>query len=295
MGNLAYVVDDGAVREDLLDVLINISPTDTQLSSGLGVSTASSTRHEWLQDTLGAVKTNAFKEGADTSYHDLTSPARKINYTQIFRQGFKVSETERAVNTAAFNDRYQYEAAKALKMIKNDLELALMRGSMLCGTGAIQGQLAGVKNWLSVVTSQSGISLSEAILNTYFQLVWDNGAEVDAVYVPMTLKRRISGFTAGATKNVQNNDKRLVNTVSVYEADAARMVKLFPHRHVTISGDTNNDIVGLAEDYWKVAYLRKPKQIDRPASGDYKGGEIVMEATMECRNGFAGFLGKAHY
>lgn len=285
----AYVANDGSVREDLLDVLINITPTDTQLVSGLGVTKASSTRHEWLLDTLSAVKTNAYAEGADVSYPTITDPSRRINYTQIFRQGFKVSETERAVNHAAFDDRYQYEAAKAMKMIKNDMEFALMRGSMLCGTDSVKGQLKGIKNWLSIVSTQSGVSLSETTLNNFFQAVWDQGAEIDAVYVPMVLKRRISGFTAGSTKQTQNSDKRLVNTVSVYEADAARMVKLFPHRHVTISTDTNYEVVGLAEDFWKVAYLRKPQIIDRPATGDFKGGEVLTEATLECRNGFAGF------
>jgi hypothetical protein len=290
---MSYVVNDGAVREDLLDVLTNISPTDTQLISGLGVTKANSTRHEWLQDTLPTVKTNAFLEAADVSYNTLTNPSRVINYTQIFRQAFKIGETERAVNTAGFNDRYQYEAAKAMKVIKNDMEFAAMRGSILCGSGTVVGQMRGIKNWVSIVSTHSGISLSEDMLNTYFQTVWNFGAEIDAVYVPMVIKRRISGFTAGSTKQTQNSDKRLVNTVSVYEADAARMVKLFPHRHVTISGDLNQDVVGLSEDYWKIAYLRNPHKVDRPSTGDFAGGEIIAEATLECRSGYSGFNIKA--
>ena len=44
----AYVTNDKAVREDLLDILTNLSPTDTQLVTGLGTSTARSRKHEWL-------------------------------------------------------------------------------------------------------------------------------------------------------------------------------------------------------------------------------------------------------
>lgn len=40
--------DDPALREDLLDLLTNLSPRNTQLTSGLGTSTAKSIRHEWL-------------------------------------------------------------------------------------------------------------------------------------------------------------------------------------------------------------------------------------------------------
>lgn len=291
----AFWSDDNAVREDLLDVLTNLSPTDTQLVTGLAVSSAKSRRHEWLTDTLGAVKTNAYAEGADASFPTLTNPSRLLNYTQIFRQGYQVSDTERAVNTAAFNDRFAYEGIKALKMLKNDMEFAIMRGSLACSVAdTTTGQIEGIKNWLSITTAQSGVSLSEAILNDYFQNVWDNGAEVDAVYAGMTLKRRISGFTAGTTKFTKVEDKRLINMVDVYESDAAKVVKLFAHRHVTISGDNNNDVVGLQEDLWRIAYLRRPFEREIPRTGDSTKGEVVAEATLECLHQYGGFLGQAH-
>jgi len=76
------------------------------LVSGLGTSTADSIRHEWLVDTLNTVKLNAQIEGQAITYHNLTNPSRLSNYTQIFKQGYKVSDTERAVNEAGFDDRY---------------------------------------------------------------------------------------------------------------------------------------------------------------------------------------------
>ena len=70
---------------------------------------------------------------------------------------------------------------------------------------------------------------------------------------------------------------------------------MFAHRHVTVAGDTNLDIVGLNEDLWKTAFLRNPKEVERPKNGDYKAGEIIAEMTLECLHGDGGFLGKAHY
>jgi len=289
----AFSYSDGAVREDLLDILTNLSPTDTQLITGLATSKAMAQRHEWLTDTLSDVKTNAFAEGAAATQHAVTSPTRLINYTQISRQGFQVSDTERAVNTANFNDRYNYEAEKAMKMIKNDMELAVLRGSLACGAAAVTGQCKGIKNWLSLVTSQSGISLSETTFNDYLQNVWNVGTEVNAAYMGITLKRRIASWTGAATaKNTEVNDKRLVNTVSIYEADAAKIVKLFAHRHVNES--VNNDIVGINEDLFRVAYLRKPFNKDIPSSADGKVGEIISEYTLECLQPWGGFLGEKH-
>lgn len=290
----AYTYDDGALREDLLDVITNLSPKNTQLVSGLGTSTADSIYHQWLIDTLGTVKTNAYPEGADVSYQNLTNPTRLSNVTQIFQEAFQVPGTERAANTAGFEDRYAYEAKKAMTELANDLEYALVRGSIACGDGSTARQLRGIKNSLSLVTSQSGISLTETILNDYLQNVWDvSREEVDAIYCPMYLKRKISGFTTN-TKNIQAADKRLVNAVDVYNCDAATEVKLFAHRYVTVSGDTNYDIIGINEDYFKVAYLRKPKVEEIAKTGDADKGVVIAEATLENRHYNAGFVASQH-
>lgn len=293
MASVAYSYDDKAVREDLLNVLTNLSPTDTQLVTGLGTSTAMAQRHEWLTDTLSSVKDNSYAEGADASYPTVTNPSRYINYTQIMRQGYSVSDTERAVNTAAFNDRLAYQATKALKMLKNDMEYAVMRGSLACGASGVTGQMKGVKSWLNLVTAQSGISLTELQLNDYLQNVWAAGTEVNAIYCPMYIKRKISAYTANATKNVDIVDRRLVNAVDVYEADAAKLVKLFAHRHVSVAADNNYDIVGLNEDMWKVAYLRKPFNRPLAKTGDAEKAECLTEVTLECLHEDAGFLAQA--
>jgi hypothetical protein len=296
----AATYDDKAMREDLLDVLVNLSPKETQLISGLGTTTASQIRHETLVDTLSAVKVNAQIEGADATYHTPTNPARLYNYTQIFTQGYKVSNTERAVDTAGYKDRYQYEVTKALAMLKNDMEYAAMRGTLASGAGTTARSMQGVKYSLSLVTNCSGISMTEAFLNDYFQWVWTNAStEVNAVYGAMYIKRKISAFTAGTTKNTNQDDRRLVNAVDTYEADAAHLVKLFAHRYVTVTGDStgNNlyDVVGMDEDKFRIAYLRKPTNQDSSNGGDWTGGNVTTEMTLECRHYNAGFWAKNCY
>lgn len=291
----AWTYDDGAMREDLLSVLTNLTPTETQIVSGLAVSTAKNIHHQYLIDTLGAVKKNAYREGADASYLDLTHPTRLSNTCQIFREAFLVTDTERAVDTAAFSDRYAYEATKALKELKNDMEFALMRGSIACGDATnVVRQLRGIKMSLSLITDQTGISLTETMLNDYLQNVWDNGTEVNALYGGMYLKRKISGFTGGATKHVSVLDRRLVNAVDIYEADAARLVKLFAHRYVTQSGDDNYDLIGINEDLFRIAYLRKPFTRELAKTGDADKGEVVAELTLENLHYNAGFWASEH-
>lgn len=286
---LQQTYDNNSRREDLLDVITNLTPTETPLMSGLGTSTADNTLHQWLKDSLKSVGVNAAVEGADASYANRNTPSRLTNWTQILKVDYSVSDTTRAVNHAGFDDTFSYETTKASKEWKNDAEYALVRASLVTGTGSAARQMKGIKNFLTNATSQSGVSLTEAILNDYFQNVWDDGTQVNAVYTDMYLKRKISSFTAGTTKNTRSEDKRLVNAVDVYQADAAQMVKLFAHRYVTVAGDTNHDIIGLDEDKFKIAYLRKPKVVPLAKVGDATNAQLIGELTLEVLHDDAGF------
>lgn len=286
----------GALREDLLDIITNLTPTDTQLVTGFATSEAKSIRHEWEIDTLTSAGLNAYAEGVNPSYVATTNPARLYNYTQILQKAVSIPGTVRAANMAGMTDRMEYEKIKKLTELKNDLELAILRGSLASGTGSAIRQMRGIKNSLSLVTSQSGVSMPESTFNDLLQLVSDTAAiEVDEVYGDMYMKRKISGFTTGATKNVDTKDRRLVGAVEVYEADAAAMVKLFRHRHMTISGDTNHDIMGINSKMFKIAYLtgRTPAYEPLAKTGDADNGYIICEATLENLHYDAGFLSKA--
>lgn len=289
-----FTYEDNARREDLLDIITNIDPVNTQLMTGLGQSTAKDIYHQYLIDTLKTVGTNAYVEASDACYADRTDPTRLSNVCQIVKVGYDVSDTERSINSAGFNDRYAYEGEKALKEWKNDAEFALIRGSIACGNSSTARRMRGLRHSLSLVTNQCNVSLTETILNSYFQNVWDAGSEVNALYMGMYQKRKISGFTAGSTKQTMNEDRRLVNAVDVYEADAAKLVKLFAHRYVTISGDNNYDLLGIDEDKVKVAYLRKPITRELAKTGDATKGEVVGELTLEVRHYNAGFFAQAH-
>jgi len=298
----AYSYTDLAVNEDLLNLLTNISPTETQLVSGLGTSVAKSTLHQWLIKSLGSVKANAYAEGADVSLQTLTNPVRLNNETQISRESFSVSGTERAVDTAGFNDRFQLEAMEALEELKNDMELAIMNGTL---NGSVVSTndartLRGVKASLSLVsTAASSVSMTETIFNNYLQLVWDGSKDtVDEVYGDMYMKRKISGFTAGSTKFTKVEDKRLINSVDVYESDAAKVVKLFAHRYVNLDAAGNavvgHDLVGIKNERFKIAYLRKPSLVDLAKIGDSDRAEFVTEYTLECLNPTSGFVAKMY-
>lgn len=278
---------DNAIREDLIDLIGDVSPDDNPLSTMLATTTASQTYHEWLEDYLSRpTSVSAALEGVAATYSDLTQPSRRNNLTQIITKTFRVSGTELAADHAGMGDPYDYQAGKALRDWKNELEYALLRGSLSCGASGYARQMAGID---SIVTTHatarnSGTSLSETEFNAMVAEVWaDVGNEdvFDLVLVPMGLKQKISTFTAGATRYIDASEKKLVRPVMVYESDGG-VHRIFAHKDIRSAAATPGPtFIGIKEDKWKVAYLRKPVKTELAKDGDRKSGQIVGEATLE--------------
>ena len=89
-----------AIREDLADVIYNISPTETPFLSNASKGTATNTLHEWQTDSLAAVATNAQIEGDDYNGDSRSATTRLTNYTQISAKAVTISGTDDAVNNA---------------------------------------------------------------------------------------------------------------------------------------------------------------------------------------------------
>ncbi len=89
------------VREDLSDVISNISPTDTPFMSNIGKASCDNSQFDWQTDSLAAAAANATIEGDDTAAQAVAATTRYINYTQIYKKAFTISGTAERVKKAA--------------------------------------------------------------------------------------------------------------------------------------------------------------------------------------------------
>ena len=98
--------DAVGAREDLSDVIYNISPTDTPIMSSIGKTKATGVYHEWQTDSLAASTTaNALVEGADATSATLSPSTRIGNYTQIVGKTVQVSGTLEEIGRASCRER----------------------------------------------------------------------------------------------------------------------------------------------------------------------------------------------
>ena len=276
---------DAAKREDLIDILTDVSPDSTPLVTLLGTTKAAHTLHQWTEEYISRpTSVTASAEGAAASYSDLSQPARRTNYTGIIDQTFRVSGSESEMVVPGMGDPYDYQAAKALREWKNKLEYNLVRSHASSGVSGYPRAMAGLE---AVITSHatardSGTSLSETEFNDMVEDSWDDvGADdvFDLVLVPFGLKQKISTFTAGSTRYIDASKRRLVRPVMVYESDGG-VHRIMAHKDLLHSAGTVH-FIGIKEDKYKIAYLRKPKREELAKDGDRRNGHIVGEATLE--------------
>ena len=281
IGLITY--QDASRREDLIDVVTNVSPAETPLLSGLPMgSPARQTLHEYPTATFASAADNAAAEAASFSAADLTQPTRASNNTQIFLDHILVSGTEAVVDGVV--NAYSYQINKNLKEHAKDIELALMAGSRASGSSGVARRMTGVINGLTTnaSTRTSGSSLGETAFNDVMQAIWAGTNEVATeIYCGATLKRDISQFTAGLTKNISADDKRLVRAVDVYESDFG-LHKVFLHRNVP-SGANAKMLVAINPNYHKLSWLRPTKVAKMDADGDRERALIISELTIEHR------------
>ena len=270
-------------REDLLDIIVNISPTETPMLSGFGKGKASGTLHEWMTDSLAAGSDGKVAEGAVFTAVALAARTRVGNYCQINRRSFEVSDTLDAVDKAGVKGgEYEYQLAKALKIMATDMEVDIVSGTSASGASAGTARNArGVLSFIAtnVETGSAGSeALTESMYNDNLQTIFDSGGNPDTTYANGFQKRQISAFTASQTRNIEASSKKLIASLDVYESDFG-MQRIILDRYMTTT-----IIVQLQKEMWKVAMLRPVKHTPIAKVGSSRRGMTEAEWTLESLN-----------
>lgn len=271
-------------REDLIDVITNISPVDTWVTSITGSVRANAVKHEWQTDALATATSNAQIEGDDFTATAATPTARVQNSCQILVKVFRVSETQQAVNPAGRDNEVDYQTMKNSKELARDIEYALLiNASEVTGASGTARQLKGVIGWIATnVTTATATSevLSETKYNDNLQLIWAQGGYPSYTLVGAFQKRKISGFTTN-TRRIDAEAKKLVSAVSIYESDFGIIeVRL----HQILNSVSPGTIVNFGSmDLWCKAWLRPVLRTPLAKTGSSDAFKIEAELTLESR------------
>jgi len=291
------------VREDLSNVITNISPEDTVFLSNIGQEKADQTYHEWLTDSLKtATADNAAIEGDEATPDARATQNRVGNYTQISRIVIGVTGTIEAVKKAGMKGMMAYEIAKAGAEIKNDIETAILsNNAAVVGNNSTARKTAGIQAWLRTNVSKASDgsnptmsstndgypnagrtagtarTFTEAMLQDVLQKVWEQGGNAKMVLMNGFQKRKASTFAgiAGIRNNVANGPATVVGSADVYVSDWGR-VSFVPSRF-----QPTNVAYVVDPSKAAVAFLRNYQTEELAKTGDAEKRMLLAEYCLK--------------
>jgi len=308
------------IREDLSNIIYNISPTDTPFLNGCGRGSADNTLFEWQTDELKTAASNMQIEGNDYTSTAATEPRRLSNYTQISATQVQTSGTAEAVDFAGRKSSQAYQLAKRAKEMKRDMEYMLLQGTAkAAGSSGSARNTACYSTWIGtnststspVIAASTGAGLANAgsstypdgttsattggadtaitlaMINTCVARIWDLGGSPDTILCKSDVKQTISSSSVGGSvvadlyKDVGSNDKP-ATAVNAVDVLVTDFgtFKVVPDRFLP---DGNCDIVDF--DLWSIDYLRPFRTETLAKSGDSVKQLLIAEYGLRAKNG----------
>jgi len=287
--------DAVGIREDLSDIIYNISPEETIFLSKCGKTTARNTLTEWQTDSLRASAANAHIEGDATTAEARTATTRLGNYTQIFKNAVVVPDTDEGLNKAGRAKEIAYQTLKIAKEQKLDIEKALFdNNARVAGNATTARELAGAPVWLTTNTvAGSGgadatgdgsdartdgtqAAFSQANFDTVMQSIWVAGGKPDTVYLSAFQMNVALGFTGNNNQRsaVQAGDEKVIKSLAVYVTPWGS-IEFAPSRE-----NRSRDVFIMQDNMWEVATLRGTKNVALAKTGDNTTRQVVTELTL---------------
>lgn len=293
--------DMEGIREDLQDIIYDVSPDETPFYSKCAKIDASNTLHEWQTDALRASGVNAHVEGDDTVANARTPTQRLGDYTQIFKDAVVIPDTDQGLDKAGRAREMGYQILKTAKEQKLDIELALFENQAKdVGSSVLPRFLAGVPTWVitntnintgtlatgdgsDTYTAGTGRDFDQAQMDDVMQQIWSSGGNPDTVYLSSADMNRALGFEGNNNQRstIKAESEKVIKHMDVYVTPWGT-VEFVPSRE--IANSTLNYVFIAQDDMWKCAVLRPTKNAPLAKTGDSTRRQVVTELTLVAAN-----------
>ncbi|MDB9720995.1 DUF5309 domain-containing protein [Winogradskyella sp.] len=294
--------DSVGIREDLSNVIYNVSPEETPFYSKAKKTSAKNTLVEWQTDSLRASAANAHIEGDATAGEARSATTRLGNYTQIFKNAVVVPDTDEGLDKAGRAKEVAYQTLKIAKEQKLDIEKALFdNNARVAGSSSAARELAGAPAWLITNTAFGAnegadatgdgtdartdettalTAFDQAKFDGVMQSIWEEGGKPDTVYLSAFQMNKALGFTGNNNQRsaVQAGDERVIKSLAVYVTPWGT-VEFMPSRE-----NRSRDVFIMQDNMWEVAVLRPTKNVALAKTGDNTTRQVVTELTLCAKN-----------
>lgn len=291
--------DMRGIKEDLQDIIYDISPEETPFYSSTAKVKASNAFHEWQTDALRASADNAHIEGDDTTPEARTATTRLGNYAQIFKNAVTIPGSDAGLSKAGRNSEMVYQVLKIAKEQKKDIEKALFANqARVGGSGTVARRLAGTGAWVNTNTDVGSggsdptgdgtnartdgtqAAFSQTRFDNVMQQIWVAGGAPDSVYLSAFQMQVAQGFTGNNNQNsiIKAEGEKVIKHMAVY---------VTPWGTVTFKPTRENrsrDVWVMQNDMWKIGVRRPTFNSELAKTGDNDKRQVITELTLVCAN-----------
>jgi hypothetical protein len=289
--------DTVGLKEDVSDIITNLSPTETPFQSMIGSEKVTQKNFQWQEDSLRAQATNAQVEGFTASDVTITPTTMRSAYTQILAETIKVSGSMDNADTYGRAKESAYQIAKSMQQVKRDFEYALVGSAQAGGAGSnvtartlasFQAQLhnggTGSLDADDFVLYTGGTSTlpTEANFLSLLNHLFTYGGDPTVIMVTPTNSQTVADFAKAAgryrtiTSESSDKDQRTItNVVDLY-------VSPYGQQRVVINRFLKDkNTLFFRPDMWKKAAFRTWFRETLAKTGDNTSMMIVGEYGLK--------------
>ena len=284
-----------ADREQLSNVIYNISPGSTPFMSSIGKNSIKNVVFDWQTETLPTATGAGQLEGFELSRAAATATTRVSNVAQISSRDATVTGSQQASDAAGKKSEMAHQLALMAKALKRDMETALcQKGAKTTGAAATARLTGGFESWITsnvsrgtngagagggaAPTDGTQRALTETLLKAVLQSCFTNGGEPSMAICGPVNKQVISGFTGRSSARQMVDATTVEASVSIYSSDFGDL-KIVPSNF-----SRERSLLLVDPDYAKVSYLRSFDTVDIATIGDAQTKMVLAEYGLEMSN-----------
>jgi len=295
------------IREELSNIIYNISPEETPFMSNGGRETVRNTFFEWQTDSLANAAHNYHIDGDDIATFPATEPTSRIgNYTNISRKLIILADNLSVIDAAGRTSELAYQITKMGQELKRDQEHTLLANQVAVGGGTgTARRTAGLPAWLKtnssrgtggtdptvsggVVNNAAGDSTNANkraftidMLNDVIEKVWNQGGTPKMLMVGGHNKTVVSGFAGIASNRYEISKPEagvIIGAADIYVSDFGT-VNIVPNRF-----QRDRDAFVLDPEFYATCILRPIESIELAKTGDAEKRMLLVEYGLKVKN-----------
>ena len=284
-----------ADKEDLSNIIYNISPMQTPFMSSIGTRNVKNVVFDWQTEVLPTPSSSGELEGFELSRSAAQATVRESNVCMISKRDATVSGSQEVSDAAGKRSEMAHQLALMAKALKRDMEEALcQKGAKTTGDASTARVTGGFESWVETNVSRgtggagagngaaptdgTQRALTESLLKDVLQLSFENGGEPSLAICGPHNKQIISGFTGRSQARQMIDANTVEASVSIYSSDFGEL------QIVPSNRSRERSLLLVDPEFAKVAYLRNFQTVDIATIGDAETKMLVVEYGLEVSN-----------